>query len=271
MNERTERHKPPFDIGLLLIERKSDLIAFVALILSSLSLIVALYLFLKKPDPRLLVPKTVIFAGLSEGKGQPRSLSISTPMSYVNMGEKDQPWIAVDEYVRFSLPGSNHRYVHHSSGYGELLRIGNLLESVSEKKQQAFPFKVGGSDVLAHVTQFSPKRGLPPVNAGRDFLSLRDFSSALMKTWREETQNQPFEQSRLQHTVPLTLEFCAKGLDGTNIGTRCTVYLYYDDLWNLASNMERTLKNSGSDKVLGQGWSVVTCFSDDSSVKNICK
>jgi hypothetical protein len=265
--------KHPYDIGLFLIERKTDVIAFVALILSLISFMLALAWVFQRPDPVIIPPRGIDLFGMSHPGRDQQTLGLSAVVSYANRGGVDQPWIVLDEQVHFQLEEGGPRLTLTGGGHSVSVAVEDRLIELSEQSRPASPFRIPGGDVVAHPTDFMPER--QPAASGdvdRDYLGTYDFVEPLMRRWREATKGQDFDKAAVEIPVVVAFDFCAYGIDGRRIGARCNAELYYMDLFDLAENQARTLHvNTDQSTPVGQGWTSVACYPVRKQPRDACK
>jgi len=148
--------EPQWKLGPLSISRTTDILAFVAFILSVIGLIAELRDYVRGPDIVLLPPEQIVI-GNSSKLGQNFGsdvVVITATMSYVNVAPPGFNAAIGKEYLRFTFDGREYQYFGHEFG-----TVGYDSEKKKDryvKKEDFGPFAVNAGSAVSHETLFVP-------------------------------------------------------------------------------------------------------------------
>jgi hypothetical protein len=173
----------------LLIERKTDFLAFAAFLISVGTLATQIAFFLKGPDVKLIPPRQVLI-NREQYSEKEHYVRLSAIMSYVNKGQPNYNDIIREELATMKIDKSVYE-----------LRWQSFISSDCTKdklditvKGNALPVPVIAGNVEAHETYFAPfeprTKGVP---RDKNFLAWKTFMEMIPKvneiifTFKSET------------------------------------------------------------------------------------
>jgi hypothetical protein len=183
------------------VERKINLLALAAFVISLAGIAGHIQAFIKGADLCLFPPERVMLVTLPNPTCT-KFLHVAACMAYVNRGAKGYHEIVRREGVSFSL--GEQQYHQYWQYFVEVHSLdGNR---VLKSKSSAMPIRVDPIQPTGHITLFAPGSDVAgkTVNT-RNFLPVQEFSMALA----EEKQ--------------ITFEFWAETLSGKRHSVRCQV------------------------------------------------
>ena len=136
-----------FKIFGIEIERKTDILAFAAFVISIGGLIGQLAILLRGPDVSLYPPENVLIT-----KDDRNFLRLSALMIYINTGSSGYNDIVKKEKVFFTL--GNKKIEFNWDDYIDATANGDKLNL--NRKSDAIPEQVNAGGVLTHETYFAP-------------------------------------------------------------------------------------------------------------------
>jgi hypothetical protein len=161
------------------VERKTDLIALTAFIISLLTAFWQLSAYVNGPKIRCINPQQIMM--FAADRGTNRYVHVNVDLTYINLGAKGYSDVVIKEWVTFSIEGQWYeldwkKFVHtyRDTNNSEILR--------SYEKDDASPFAVDGGDVVAHETSFQPLLSKRPFGDRRaNYLEYSNFIAAVDK------------------------------------------------------------------------------------------
>jgi hypothetical protein len=164
-----------FKLCGLEVERKTDILALTAFLLSFAGIAAQAYFFFRGADTHLFAPEQVLIVGQDYPDGR-RFLRLSAPMVYVNRGQSGYNDIVKRETVAFVLDGHPRElqwqeFVASSADGTKILM---------NKKSDALPLAIAGGATEAHETYFAPRTAKGPDPAA-NFIAWDAFLAALEK------------------------------------------------------------------------------------------
>jgi hypothetical protein len=146
-------------IGGLLISRKLDVIALVALVLSVTSIGVQMRAFLKGEDVKLLPPDQVFIWKDNTNPDGPRA-RIGATLIYVNTAEKGYPAVVRRELAYVNIGGKELE-----QAWDEFVKFDGYTPP---KGEPVLPFALDGGDAKSHQTTFIAwPKDCPPTAASQ--------------------------------------------------------------------------------------------------------
>ena len=173
----------------LLLDRRTDILAFAAFVLALSTAIAQLVVFLKGPRVSIIPPKQVMIifsptrsSDLDTEKGG-KNLRVYVQMGYVNSGEYGQTAVVIDEWVAFRL--GDKTYVQHAHSIEHITdkNYDNKLEF--EFLDPVSPLPIAGVSAASRPVYFAPFPVRDTMgNCKRDhhFLSREDFIREFAKS-----------------------------------------------------------------------------------------
>ena len=279
-NAPKEKELRPFNIlGLLKIERKSDILAFAALILSLVNAFIAYDWITRKSDSELLEPNNVAIIGYlqkppkEETANIPeRILNILSPMTYINTGDKEKSDIIESETVTISIPGSSFKATLRAYCYTDMDGTGNKMILYSDKTKSALPFSVAGGTTVSHLSHFSPSTTISSRNGleffNRDnFVDMKKFTDELTEIFKNKFEEKTAISKEAKRGMVIPIEFLFEGKgkeDGKKYNSQCTAYVNAWFIRRLSvCNSQYPIVSDGpggEELVIGAGWVVLNCF-----------
>lgn len=169
--------KPFRFLGLLEIERKTDILALAAFLLALGGVVFQTYHFFRGASVTLFSPEQItLVAYRYKAPDGPVHLRIASRMAYVNAGQMGYTAVIKRESVRFALTG--HVYEQYWQAFTALDAEGQALKT--NFQSDAHPQPIEGGSAVSHETYFAP-RTVPcrkedsGCRSGRNFLTLDDF------------------------------------------------------------------------------------------------
>lgn len=193
------------------IERKTDILAFTAFLLSLGGISYQIVTFIRGPDVTLAKPQQVVVYMYPMRDSKTEYLTLISPVAYVNRGHSQNNALVMKESVSFVLKGEQKNYVWHqfvsvstSSESGvEGMKTNSKIEI--RETQLAAPFVVPGSGAVSHYTWFAARYD-------GEYLKKKDFL-------------QTFEKVRQGTDINWTIEFHSETLNDGNKMSICEVTL----------------------------------------------
>ena len=178
--KKTSVLKPWSLLGLILVERKTDILALAAFLVALASSIYQISSYLQGPEIRLFPPDQIMFEK-REGPGEKQLLGIVAPMNYVNTGGAGYNGIVRREVIRFNLEATPYKYIWQE--FGKSTSTGKKLKF--ESLGEAQPFSVSGGSSISHETRFGPYRprckDLDRDCLNKNFLTVESFFDAIKR------------------------------------------------------------------------------------------
>jgi hypothetical protein len=233
----SESPEPTWTLGPLSIKRTTDVLAFVAFILSVVGLLAQLRDYLRGPDVVFFAPEQVTLGSSRAFKVdfQDDFLVATAIMSYVNYAPVGFNAVVAREYIRFQIGDMKYQYIGHETvSTSSELGVLNV-----KKKDDSGPFAVGAGSAVSHEVLFEPHpvkcSAYDPECAGSlSKISWDDFKLATNK-------NPTF-------TVTLLADVYSK----TTISAQCTVTLGHYDLAAFAKEDRKwSAPNCDEEKEIG--------------------
>lgn len=145
------------------IERKTDILAFAAFLISLSSIIYQISVFFSGPQVTLAKPRQVVLYMLPAPDAKEHRLILISTVAYVNKGQTGNNAVVLQESVSFSLEGKPYVYTWHQ--FVSLAMVptpattdtpdGRKIEIVQSRT--AAPFVVPGGGAEAHETLFAAR------------------------------------------------------------------------------------------------------------------
>ena len=163
------------------IDRKTDILAFAAFVISITQLIYSLYGFMSGPRVRLY-PSEQILMKVVEYPRAGRYLMLNTRMAYVNTGQPGNNTAIGKETISFRILGNDgewRRYEHQWQRFESFDLVGTSLRSI--KSEPAIPVPINAGSAVSHETSFAPRSvpGKEGADKWKNFLPWEDFIAAL--------------------------------------------------------------------------------------------
>ncbi|OQZ01483.1 MAG: hypothetical protein B6D35_03305 [Candidatus Brocadia sp. UTAMX2] len=219
------------------IERKTDILALAAFIISISGLLYQITVFLQGPRVHLISPEQITLTTYSYGNDSNKYVSIIANMTYVNSGQEGHNAVIQKEKVSFEIGSQTYEFAWQK--FVDVTSEENRLDIKFIKS--ANPFSLSAGSAESHETQFFPRsRSHSDKTQGasdKNFLPLntfvRGFESLLLSG-----QSQKQEKLKLRFTVEM--------VNDKRQEVTCIVYLTREDLWRLQS--------------LKKGWIAPSCW-----------
>lgn len=206
------------------IERKTDILALAAFIISISGLLYQITVFVQGPRVHLIPPEQITLTTTSYGNNGNKYITIIANMTYVNSGQEGHNAVIQKEKISFEIGNQTYELVWQY--FVDVTSEGKRLDRKVIKSAQPFSLNAGSAE--SHETQFYPRstqrldttQGTPDKN----FLPLKTFIKG-------------FESLLLpgpsQKQEKLKLRFTAETLNDKRQEVTCVVYLSREDLWRL--------------------------------------
>lgn len=154
--------KPKTFLGLE-IDRKTNVLSFVAFILSVGGIAGQVYFFLQGPRVKLQSPAQVtFFASTLSSDDATNYLKMTSQMAYVNTGQPGFNDAISKEYAVLEMGGKRYRHFWKS-----FVSSGRTPQGFAEgRKGDAVPVPVNAGSVESHETSFTPE---PVTQRGRNY------------------------------------------------------------------------------------------------------
>jgi hypothetical protein len=160
------------------IERKTNILSFVAFVLSVLALLHQIYGFFQGPDVKLFPPDQILI--FSKKLGKDYYLMFAAPMAYVNKGQIGYNAVVKRELISFVIGGKT--YEHHWQEFITSSCDENNKLKI-DKKEEAQPLLINAGNTISHETLFLPhtikSRNGNESNKWKNYLKWKDFYNAL--------------------------------------------------------------------------------------------
>jgi len=216
------------------IEKKTDILALTAFILSLIAAIVPVISWIRGPNIELIKPSSITLNTHTYPGDSTKYLSISVPFAYINTGTKDYSAIIEEELLQFHLNESmidfNWLYFTHTNNDDKSLKFNNL--------EPASPVAIYAGQSHFHETVFYPRAIHNPellTSDDSNFVKIEDFVSYILESTNNENPNFV--------NFPINVSISIRGDEDIKITLVC--YIYNDDIIKLLN-----------EKI---GWTVVSC------------
>ena len=160
------------------IERKTDILAAAAFLMSLLGIAGQVALFLRGPDIQLFTPDQILLFGIENPDGKIYT-RVSSKMVYRNAGSPGYHDTIKKEYVTFKIGDIEYKLLWDEfiDSYPDKE---NKKKLIPERKSEAVPVQVNAGMVQTHETLFAPwvlkeKEGM------KSFLEWDDFKKLIAK------------------------------------------------------------------------------------------
>ena len=157
------------------IERKTDILAFAAFIISISNLILQFFNLVKGPNLTLESPQQVLIQSYSYSANGKKYIRIAAIMNYFNQGSPGYHDIIKSEEAYIKFPNQNkeiklnaQKYIHSKEKKGEL-----VIETISN----AIPVQIKSGDIVSHETLFVPWTNN---ETNKNFIEYSDFLNLLV-------------------------------------------------------------------------------------------
>ncbi len=206
------------------IERRTDILALAAFIISISGLLYQITVFVQGPRVHLIPPEQITLTTYSYGNNGNKHITLIANMTYVNSGQEGHNAVIQKEKVSFEIGNQTYEFVWQY--FVDITSEGKRLDRKVIKSAQPFSLNAGSAE--SHETHFFP-RSTPHSDktqgiSDNNFLPLdafiQGFESLLLP-------GQPKKQEKL------TLRFTAETLNDKRQEVACVVYLSREDLWRL--------------------------------------
>jgi hypothetical protein len=163
------------------VERKTDILAFAAFLLSLSSILYQIAVFFRGPQVTLAKPRQVVIYMHAAPDAKERYLTPVSTVAYVNSGQSGNNAVVLEESVSFTLEGKQHVYTWHAFVSLAFISSSAIDTSADRKikfvqERTAAPFVVPGGGAEAHETWFAARFDEDFVGQGE---IVRAFESAL--------------------------------------------------------------------------------------------
>lgn len=171
-------------LGLIEIERKTDVLAFTAFIVSVLTATYQIGLFLVGPDPKLLVPEGVTIARFDNRPDQ-SFISIIAPISIANTSGAQEPLLVTKQTAEISFAGVSIPLQWHDTVEAPI--AGDAVKF--SESRVVYPFVVDRKGIVSKVVRFTPQRQPcreqeKECDPNRPFVSFDQFRSMFLEAMR---------------------------------------------------------------------------------------
>jgi hypothetical protein len=185
-----------FRIFWLLVENKTDILAFSAFILALSGMIFQAFFYFRGAKVVLFPPPQVLiktFSKTVDGK-EIKYVNFIARMAYVNAGTEGHNAIMKDEWIKFSIGGQNHiqrlQYfvtLSESQCEQDKPKSPSCQEKLNIVHSNALPEPIMAGNSLAHETEFMPRtrrclEANKPCERYYNFLEWNAFLEGLSKT-----------------------------------------------------------------------------------------
>ena len=246
---------PHYNLKYLLLDRKTDVVAFTALLLTFINLSAGAYYFYFNADIVHEHPNTVLIWAYGN-QNDKRYLSVSADLAYINSSNKTQNAVLKEENVTIEsirCPSDNTLITINKelrAGYYEQMVIGGKKVS-RVNTRAALPKQIPGLSVASHGSSFFPHerdcRNKQSCETFGNYLKMKDFIEILKQC-----------PSIPEGKVELQLSFTAEYYGASPTKIQCDLLIHQAEIKNLDDEM-RTLKST-NDIVNSYGWVNRTCF-----------
>lgn len=155
----------------LSIERKTNLVALAAFVLSLGAILAQLPALLRGPQLKLLPVRQVIF-DIRKKDDTPPYIVLVARLNYINTGATGYDDIVLDERATILVGGRKYEQT-----WLNFLKLPSDTQVKMKPLRDAAPFKVAAGDTVDHHTEFFPRSS----QKGQNYLIWSDFSSALTR------------------------------------------------------------------------------------------
>jgi hypothetical protein len=147
------------------IERKTDVLAFAAFLLSLSSIVYQIVVFLTGPQVTLAKPRQVVAYMHAAPDTNERYLTLISTLAYVNSGQSQNSAVVMKESISFTLGERLEPYVYTWHEFVSLKFAAPSLKADNPENrkielvnlQTAAPFVVPGGGAEAHETLFAAR------------------------------------------------------------------------------------------------------------------
>ena len=256
MNDRAPQPNIPRPLRVpfvdLLLDRRTDILAFAAFVLALSTVIAQIVFFLKGPRVSMLPPNqiTMIFAPLRTSDSDPdkgaKVLRVSAQMGYVNSGEYGQTAVVIREWVSFRFDNQTYVQKAHSIQNITDLNYDNKLEF--EFLGPISPLAIAGVSSASRPVYFSP---FPVRSAEDDGDPARNFlleGVFLKRILEQPIQSERDKRDTHERRKPITISFFFQiAGDDDAQSAECTV----------------NIDQGALESLVNHGWTSLICWPPD--------
>ncbi|QQE91099.1 hypothetical protein [Azotobacter chroococcum] len=153
------------------IERKTDIVAITALLLSMAGILYQLFNLVRGPEVTLAKPRqVVVYMYAVPDDPNKLYLALISTVVYVNSGQQGNNAVVTEESISFDLANKKYTYIWDKF-VSTAQPIGSKGVQISQERT-ATPFVVPAGGAEAHETFFGPR-------FGQDFIDKDEFVQAL--------------------------------------------------------------------------------------------
>ena len=155
--EHSVNDDPKLNLRLIRIKRTTDIAAFVALILSAITMYLTLQPYFRGPNLKLISPRQIVLynSDLFKPKidfGSPSEILFAAITGYANRASKDHAAIVVNEFIRVTVGPITIQHWLYDIGNSEFR--GPFEFQTHENRP--IPFIVDGNNGFSHEVLFQP-------------------------------------------------------------------------------------------------------------------
>lgn len=256
MNDPTPQPDVPSPLRVplvdLLLDRRTDILAFAAFILALSTIIAQAVFYLKGPRVSMLPPNQImiIFAPLRTTDSDPDKdaevLRVSAQMSYVNSGEYGQTAVVVKEWVSFRFGGETYTQNAHSIQKITDIDYDNELEF--EFPDPISPLAIAGVSSASRPIYFTPfpvRCTTEDCDPAHNFLLDSVFLKKILEQPIQKESNERYAQGKGRY-ITFSFFFKIAGEDDAQ-SAECTV----------------NIDQGALESLVGHGWTSVVCWPPD--------
>jgi hypothetical protein len=188
------------------IERKTDLLAFAALLIALSSVIYQIHGFFKGPDVKMFPPEQVFIKAFSYYQGAGFYVRFGARLAYVNEGRLGYNDVLRKESMFFSLGGKEYEQTWQAFESFDLKEN----ELISHHISNAHPIPINAGSAVSHETYFAPwpvrcPKAVQKCDKWKNYLKWDDFVK------------------KLESVQELTFRFKSETYSGSTLTTECTI------------------------------------------------
>jgi hypothetical protein len=204
------------------IERKTDILALTAFIISMLTATYQVGLFLKGPNAKVLSPEDVVILQHELSENQV-FVAIVAPISVVNTSDAQEPLLVKRMTATIDVGDRSISLAWFDSVEAPVTSAGIKLD----KTQGIYPFAVDTKKISSQRVRFTPERRRcstgPACDVGAAFVSIDTFDALMSKSLYDgrKTFTARFDISFENHSA---------------VSTTCNIRLYPDQIMRLHKN-----------------------------------